>query len=142
MPKNLKIAPVLICLVLLVLYIPRGQKTQPVPVLEQPEGVLTEEVPLQTLLPPLKYICACESTGSATGTPVHIRNGKVIQGKINPLDTGICQINLHYHKTDARKMGLDLWKEQDNITYANHLYRTQGSQPWNWSKSCWGKYVQ
>lgn len=106
------------------------------------EPVLAQSEKIVTLLPELIPICACESTGSATGTPTHFRKGKVIQGKINPLDTGICQINLHYHQADAIKMGLDLWKEQDNIRYANYLYEKQGSQPWNWSRSCWGKKVQ
>lgn len=84
-------------------------------------------------------ICSCESKQGKKGKPTHFeKDGKtVLRGKINPLDIGMCQINLRWHGEAAKKKGLDLFKEEDNITYANHLYAKQGSQPWNWSKACW-----
>lgn len=93
-----------------------------------------EAVLLKELVP----ICACESTGSKYKTPTHYEaDGTVKRGKINKLDIGICQINLKYHESSATKMGLDLFKKGDNITYANYLYKKQGSTPWNWSRECW-----
>ena len=83
-------------------------------------------------------ICACESTGDKNKEPTHYdKDGNVLLGKINPKDTGICQINLTAHKKQADKMGLDLFKESDNIIYANWLYAKEGSKPWNWSRNCW-----
>lgn len=88
----------------------------------------------------LKRICACESTGSATAEPQHFEaDGYTVRyGRINPQDRGICQINAHYHRDTALSLGLDIETEQGNIAYAQYLYRTQGNQPWFWSKGCWG----
>jgi len=91
------------------------------------------------LYPLLKRICSCESTGRPDREPQQFdKNGVVIRGKINPLDTGMCQINSAYHGDAAEKMGLDLDTEYGNATYAIYLFDTQGSTPWNWSKGCWG----
>lgn len=88
----------------------------------------------------LKPICACESVGNRHAEPQHFHpDGRVIRGVINSDDVGMCQINLYYHEETAGKMGLDLFTEEGNITYANWLYETQGSRPWNWSAGCWNK---
>ncbi len=89
--------------------------------------------PSPTLLPALIPICKCES-----GLRQFNKDGTVLRGRVNKLDVGICQINTHYHGQQALAMNLDLETESDNITYANYLYSTQGSTPWDWSKSCWG----
>lgn len=83
-------------------------------------------------------ICTCES-GQGTGKPqqFNILTGEVLRGVKNPKDIGMCQINLYWNGATAEAMGLDLFKESDNITFANWLYQKQGSTPWNWSKSCW-----
>lgn len=97
---------------------------------------VTEAVP--TLNPTLKRICSCESNGSPNGEPRQFNSdGTVVTGKINPLDTGMCQINLKYHQATADRLGYDLFTEYGNISYATWLYKTQGTTPWNWSKSCW-----
>lgn len=90
------------------------------------------------LLKPLVRICTCES-GQGTGQPQHynVRTGEVLRGVKNSKDIGMCQINLFWNGAEAEKMGLDLFKESDNIKFANYLYSTQGSKPWDWSKSCW-----
>jgi hypothetical protein len=86
----------------------------------------------------LKPICACESAGSKTKEPTQYdTDGSVLRGKINKNDIGMCQINLIFHDKKAKEMGLDLFKEQDNIKYANWLFEKEGSTPWNWSKNCW-----
>jgi hypothetical protein len=101
-------------------------------VLEQPEHTKVE------LVPQLWRVCSCESLGYATGTPTHYdKKGNVLRGKINPQDIGMCQINEHYNGKQAESMGLNIYKEQDNITFANHMYKTQGLTPWKWSEHCW-----
>ena len=89
------------------------------------------------LHPALKRVCACESVGNPDREPVHSINGEVIRGKINPQDIGICQINLYYHEAAAMSQGLNLFIEEDNITYANGLYEREGLRPWNPSRHCW-----
>ena len=91
------------------------------------------------LLAPLKPICGCESRGSKYAEPNHYEADgvTVLRGRVNPRDIGMCQINLDYHEARATSMGLDVFTEEDNIKYANWLYTTQGSTPWNWSKHCW-----
>lgn len=86
----------------------------------------------------LVKICTCES-GQGTGKPqqYNIVTGEVLRGVKNPKDIGMCQINLYWNGAQAEKMGLDLFKEQDNIKFANWLYDQQGAEPWGWSKGCW-----
>lgn len=91
------------------------------------------------LNPALADVCSCESNGKRGLKPRQFeKDGSVVTGKINHLDKGACQINLHYHEKTATKMGLDLLTENGNITYANYLYKTQGLQPWSASSACWG----
>lgn len=113
--------------------------TVPNPEQANPVIVVEEVKPKVELRKELVPICACESTGSKKGTPTHYEKDgvTVLRGKINDSDTGICQINLMYHEKKAKKMNLDLFKEEDNIVFANHLYSTEGSKPWVWSKLCW-----
>lgn len=127
-------------------------ETIPLPVIE---AVATATVPLQVkkavpkvssistsstpeLPPTLKRICSCESNGNPNGEPKQFNSdGTVVKGKINPLDTGMCQINLKYHQATAERLDYDLFTEYGNASYAIYLYETQGTTPWNWSRSCW-----
>lgn len=96
------------------------------------------EVKKIELVKALVPICACESTGNKYKKPTHFDSkGNVLQGKINPADTGLCQINVKIHKKEFEKMGLDVRKESDNIIFANWLYANEGTTPWDWSKHCW-----
>ncbi len=79
----------------------------------------------------LKKIAVCES-----GDRQFDEGGNIIRGKVNPQDIGRYQINLKYHEKEARSMGLDLFVEEDNEKYAEHLYETQGAQPWKASNPC------
>ena len=92
-----------------------------------------------TLRPELVPICSCESMQGKYGTPTHYEEDgvTVLRGRVNPDDIGICQINLYYHEDTAKEMGLDLFVEEDNITFANHLYGLNGNQDWSWSRGCW-----
>lgn len=147
----------LLCLTALTLVLLFPQQTEPaviVPVeqisLPVIEPVATATVPLKLkstpvvaapiseLEPTLKRICSCESNGHPNGEPRQFNaDGTVLKGKINPLDTGMCQINLKYHESTAMKMGLDLFTAEGNFAYATWLFETQGTTPWNWSRSCW-----
>ncbi len=85
-------------------------------------------VPLETIL----EIARCES-----GIRQFDQYGKVIQSHTN--DFGVFQINAFYHQETARKMGLDIMKTEDNIKYAAHLMKLNGTRDWNASKHCWNK---
>lgn len=67
-------------------------------------------------------------------------NGNVLKGKVDNRDTGVFQINKHYHLDTALKLGLDIYTLEGNMAYARYLYENEGSQPWNASSGCWGKY--
>jgi hypothetical protein len=85
-------------------------------------------------IPIMAEVAWCESrfahVDSATGEP--------LRGHLNNQDIGVMQINEHYHRDTAEKMGLVIETFEDNLTYARHLYNTQGVQPWNASRPCWG----
>lgn len=89
-----------------------------------------------TLHPNLVPICRCES-----GLNQFEADGiTVLRGRVNPLDIGICQINLKYHGEAAERLQYDLFTLEGNIRYANHLYTAQGATPWKWSAPCHGQY--
>lgn len=50
---------------------------------------------------------------------------------------GIMQIMSSVHKEDAMRLDYDITTTEGNLGYALHLYRTQGTTPWNPSKHCW-----
>ena len=86
----------------------------------------------------LERICGCESRGNPNVEPRQFNSdGTVLRGVVNSQDIGMCQINLQYHGESAEMLGYDLFTEEGNISYANHLYSTQGSQPWYLSEHCW-----
>lgn len=66
-------------------------------------------------------------------------DGSVRRGRANPRDVGKYQINETYHLATAKRMGYDIYTELGNTLYALHLYNTQGTMPWNWSRHCWEK---
>jgi len=69
------------------------------------------------------------------------KKGNVLRGEVNPLDVGLFQINEKYHLADSEKMGIDIHSTRGNIVFGVWLMKKQGTTPWNWSKSCWGKMV-
>lgn len=107
---------------------------------EVPERKVVMIETIATLRPELEKICACESGDGTIGSARQFKNdGTLIIGIVDNDDRGMCQINRRYHKDTAESMGLDIDTEQGNIKYANYLYETQGSKPWNASKKCWSK---
>lgn len=91
------------------------------------------------ITPELKAICACESVGDWTAEPKHLKNGNVLRGRLTPEDVGACQINEYYHLENSKRMGFNIYLWTGNVGYANYLYATQGTRPWNASKKCWNK---
>ncbi len=85
-------------------------------------------------IPVLIQVARCESTFRHT-----LADGSVLKGKVDSRDTGVMQINTHYHGTDAEKLGLDLTVLEDNMAYARHLYEKSGTQPWSASAPCWSR---
>ena len=85
-------------------------------------------------IPIMTKIAKCESRNR------HLdKNGYILKGEVTPLDRGVMQINLYFHKETAQKLGLDLHNIDDNVAYARYLYEKQGAKPWMSSSSCWSK---
>ncbi len=79
-------------------------------------------------------VARCESTFRHT-----LEDGSVLRGKVDSRDTGVMQINSHYHGKAAAALGLDLENFEDNMAYARNLYEKQGTQPWSASAPCWNR---
>jgi len=84
-------------------------------------------------IPVMAEIARCESTFRHK-----LQDGSILQGRIDPADTGVMQINKRYHEATAIAMQLNLEDIYHNMAYARHLYETQGVQPWSASMPCWG----
>lgn len=85
-------------------------------------------------IPVMIEIARCESTFRHT-----LEDGSVLQGRVDPADTGVMQINKRYHLKAATAMNLNLDDINDNMAYARHLYEKQGVQPWSASAPCWNR---
>jgi hypothetical protein len=84
-------------------------------------------------IPVMIEVARCESTFRHK-----LEDGSVLQGRVDPADTGVMQINRRYHEVAATAMELDLDDIYHNMAYARYLYETQGVQPWSASMPCWG----
>ncbi|MFA6527837.1 MAG: hypothetical protein WCT20_05430 [Candidatus Babeliales bacterium] len=84
--------------------------------------------------PILADIARCESTMRHTD-----KDGTILRGEVDSDDIGVMQINTRYHLEDSKELGLDIYSLNGNLAYAQHLYKTQGVQPWRASQPCWGK---
>ena len=88
--------------------------------------------------PILDKIALCESNNKHFD-----KNGQVlVRGNTNgraSVDVGTYQVNVMYHGDKATAMGLNLFDQKDNRTYAVYLFETQGNEPWSASKKCWAK---
>lgn len=84
-------------------------------------------------IPVMAEIARCESTFRH-----ELEDGSILQGRVDPADTGVMQINKRYHLKTATAMELDIEDLYENMAYARHLYEKQGTQPWSASMPCWG----
>ena len=87
-------------------------------------------------IPVMIEVARCESTFRHD-----LADGSVLQGRVDPADTGVMQINKRYHQSSATAMNLNLDNLYDNMAYARHLYEKQGVQPWSASAPCWNRQV-
>ncbi len=106
------------------------------PVVQQYDMASTEAIVRDYFadIPVMIEIARCESTFRHT-----LEDGSILQGKVDPADTGVMQINKRYHEKTATAMNLNLDTIEDNMAYARHLYETQGVRPWNASAPCWNR---
>lgn len=84
--------------------------------------------------PILVDVARCESEFRQFDT-----NGKLIRGRVNPLDVGVMQINEKFHSEKAQELGYDLHTIEGNVSYAKYLYEQEGAAPWKASSKCWAK---
>lgn len=84
-------------------------------------------IPLELLA-----VAQCESGGRQ-----YDKDGNVVRGKINSLDTGKWQVNIYHWGKDAKKLGYDLETEEGNTKMALWIYKNYGLTPWRWSRWCW-----
>jgi hypothetical protein len=87
-------------------------------------------------IPIMAEVARCESQFRHT-----LKDGSVLRGRVDSRDTGVMQINTGYHAETAKKLGLDVFDFEDNMTYARYLYNSQGTQPWSASAPCWSKTI-
>jgi len=104
-------------------------------VVQTPSHTATEKIVRSYFrdVPIMIEIAHCESTFRH-----QLTDGTVLRGLVDKDDTGVMQINRRYHQGTAESLGLDLNDVYHNMAYARYLYETQGVQPWNASRPCWG----
>lgn len=98
-----------------------------------PEYTKAAEI-VETEFPLLDKICQAESSGRQFR-----EDGKVLRGRVNASDIGICQINEPIWNDKARELGYDIYTEKGNKDMAKWLFVRYGSDPWRASKSIWSK---
>jgi hypothetical protein len=67
------------------------------------------------------------------------KDGTVLRGVVDNRDTGVLQVNTHYHLATSQKLGLDIYTLKGNLAYGRWLYEQEGTKPWNASSKCWSK---
>ncbi len=87
-------------------------------------------------VPIMAHIAYCESRFRQ-----YDKDGNIFRGAVNNQDVGVMQINEHYHLDTAEEGNYNLYSVEGNTAYARKLYEKFGTDPWNSSKACWGKYV-
>jgi len=83
-------------------------------------------------IPIMIEVARCESTFRH-----ELSDGSILQGRVDPDDTGVMQINKRYNEKSAISMNLDVENIYDNMAYARNIYDKQGEQPWSASAPCW-----
>ena len=87
-------------------------------------------------IPIMAEISECESRFRQFDT-----DGNVLRGEQNRRDVGAMQINEDYHLDAALNLNIDLYTLEGNLSYARELYEEMGTNPWKYSKKCWGGMV-
>lgn len=84
----------------------------------------------------MQVVANCESTGLVHRNP----DGTLIA---NPTSTarGVFQLLMRIHGPEMKRMGLDPNNDDDYMKYVRHLYNSQGLEPWDETRSCWGPRI-
>jgi hypothetical protein len=64
--------------------------------------------------------------------------GNVLRGGDSGGMVGVFQFFESIHAPIAKKLGYDLETLEGNLAYAKHVYKNEGTVPWNPAKHCWG----
>jgi hypothetical protein len=81
---------------------------------------------------PMVAIAQCESSLRQFEAPNHVLRGRQVES-----DVGIFQVNVEYHGSKAKEMGINLYTLDGNIQYAKYLYDRNGTKDWLASRRCW-----
>lgn len=97
----------------------------------------------------LKKIATAESGDSHYCTAAHVRQGcckkyeigtpLVCTNKNGTKDVGRYQLNTYFWGETAKKLGLNVYDEEDNQRMAEWIYDHHGTQPWHLSQHNWDK---
>jgi hypothetical protein len=91
-------------------------------------------------VPELIGICECESHFvhyHEDGT-LNVSMHKNAAGKRDSSASGVCQILYKGHyKNWSQSPGTNITTLEGNLAFAAWLYKTEGSEPWKSSRSCW-----
>lgn len=83
--------------------------------------------------PVMIKIARCESTFRQ-----YESDGSLLYNKEGSSAVGVMQIMSSVHMSDAKRLGHDITTLDGNLDFALHLYKTQGTRPWDDSRHCWG----
>lgn len=83
-------------------------------------------------IPVMIEIARCESEFRQ-----YTDSGAVLRGGSAGGMIGIFQFFESVHAVPAKALGFDLATVDGNLGYARHLYKAEGTTPWNPAKSCW-----
>ncbi len=64
-------------------------------------------------------------------------SGSVLRGGLGGGMIGVFQFFESIHTTPAKAVGFDISTLEGNLGYAQHLYKMQGTTPWNSARHCW-----
>jgi hypothetical protein len=83
-------------------------------------------------MPAMIEIARCESKFRH-----YTDGGSVLRGGAGGGMVGVFQFYEAVHAAGAASLGHNLTTLEGNLAYAKHVYDTQGTTPWNSSRSCW-----
>ncbi len=87
--------------------------------------------------PVMIAIAECESTF----THWDPQTGEVLKNRQGSSATGVMQLMASYHAEPAARMGIDITELEGNLEYADYLYESQGTKPWQASRTCWEQRI-
>lgn len=84
--------------------------------------------------PILTKIAKCES-----GNTQYDKDGKVLKGRVDSMDTGKYQISKRYWSDEAQRQGYNIDTEEGNEAMAKWILNNRGTVDWSASQRCWNR---